>query len=191
MCLQKSKRPASLTFKCFRITQKRILDLKSKSLRDSNRWQQLHYWEFEFWFVCLSPSGALQHREDNIESKCTRGSIKEKQHRFWAEVYFIVESDLFPGLWRRHSLTFSFSQPIDASLITERASLTANSWLPDSHLADTNLLREPCKCYIMYGNIDSGKHNVGLIRQKLLHIVHNMNANGVKDILTSGVITFS
>lgn len=121
-------------------TAKNRIRIKLKN--GSNRWQQLHYWDFQLWFACLSPLVVLQHQGDNTESRCTGASIKEKQHRFWAKECFIVGFDLFPGLWRRHSLTFSFSRPIDASSITERASLTANSWLPDSHPVDTSLARE-------------------------------------------------
>lgn len=97
---------------------------------------------FSFGLLACRRRELYQRQGDDTESRCTVGSIEEKQHRFWAKVYFIVEFDLFPGLWQRHSLTFSFSQPIDASSITERASLTANSWLRESYLVDTSLPRE-------------------------------------------------
>lgn len=75
----------------------------------------------EFWFACLSLSEVLQHRGDKAQNKC---SIMETHHRrFWAKVYFIVASDLFPGSWQLRSVTFTSVQPIDASLITEKASL--------------------------------------------------------------------
>lgn len=49
--------------------------------------------------------------------------METQNRRFWAKVYFIVESDLSPGLWQLHSVTFTSIQPIVASLITENASL--------------------------------------------------------------------
>lgn len=49
--------------------------------------------------------------------------METHHRRFWAKVYFTVSSDLFPGLWQLRSVTFTSIQPIDASLITEKASL--------------------------------------------------------------------
>lgn len=72
----------------------------------------------------------------------------ETQHRrFWAKVYVIVESDLFPGLWQLHSVTFTSIQPLVASLITEKASLWQFHFCV---IAMTSL----CEWSITRGNMD-------------------------------------
>lgn len=119
----------------------------------------------EFWFACLSLSEVLQQRGDKVQNKC---SIMETQHRrFWAKVYFIVESDLFPSLWQLHNVTFTSIRPIVASLITEKASLWQFHFCVIVTWHEFNKPEWSITC----GNIDREKHNVSLIRQKLLHMV--------------------
>lgn len=81
--------------------------------------------------------------------------METQRRRFWAKVYFIVKCDLFPGLWRLYSLTFTSSQAIDAFLITEKASLTAISWL--CAFPSNTSSENTCKSSIVYGNMDAEK----------------------------------
>lgn len=118
--------------------QKNRIRIKLKS--DSNRWQQ--FWLAAVLACLLVAIGSAPAPRGQYREWMYWGLYRGKQHKFWAKVYFIVGSDLFPGLWQRHSLTFSFSQPIDASSITGRASLPANSWLRDSHPVDTSFAGE-------------------------------------------------